>query len=133
MENPRHWRLREQRYRLVGEICPHCGEKIFPPRDVCTGCGGTTVNPPETQNLKNGEIINITAVSDRDPKNGRTVGIPFAIVKLDSGKEVAAQLKVGSHNLPPLGSEVKITSRQLNSENPPERVLEAKPIFSPTQ
>lgn len=40
MEIPRHWRLKKQRYGLVGEICPHCEKKIFPPRDVCPYCGG---------------------------------------------------------------------------------------------
>ena len=40
MEIPRHWRLKKQRYGLVGEICPHCEAKIFPPRDVCPSCGG---------------------------------------------------------------------------------------------
>ena len=40
MENPRYWRLKKQRYGLVGEVCPHCESKIFPPRDVCPECGG---------------------------------------------------------------------------------------------
>ena len=39
MEIPRHWRLKKQRYGLVGEVCPHCDYKIFPPRDVCPNCG----------------------------------------------------------------------------------------------
>lgn len=38
MEIPRHWRLKQQRYGLVGEVCPHCDAKIFPPRDVCRNC-----------------------------------------------------------------------------------------------
>lgn len=42
MEIPRHWRLKKQRYSLVGEICPHCDAKIFPPRDVCPECGDET-------------------------------------------------------------------------------------------
>lgn len=44
MEVPRHWRLKKQRYSLIGEICPHCDEKIFPPRDICPRCGGGTLN-----------------------------------------------------------------------------------------
>ena len=44
MENPRHWRLKKQRYQLIGEECPHCREKIFPPRDICPRCGGGTLN-----------------------------------------------------------------------------------------
>lgn len=43
MEVPRYWRLNKQRYRLVGERCPHCQEKIFPPRDICPRCGGGTL------------------------------------------------------------------------------------------
>ncbi|NPV75473.1 MAG: hypothetical protein HPY59_03765 [Anaerolineae bacterium] len=39
MEVPRHWRLQKQRYALVGEACPQCQEKIFPPREVCPYCG----------------------------------------------------------------------------------------------
>lgn len=39
MEIPRHWRLKKQRYGLVGEVCPNCDQKIFPPRDVCPNCG----------------------------------------------------------------------------------------------
>ncbi len=32
--------ITKQRYALVGEICPHCEAKIFPPRDVCPYCSG---------------------------------------------------------------------------------------------
>lgn len=39
MEVPRHWRLKKQRYALQGEICPHCENRIFPPREVCPYCG----------------------------------------------------------------------------------------------
>ena len=38
MEISRHWRLQQQRYGLLGEKCNHCGEKLFPPRDVCPEC-----------------------------------------------------------------------------------------------
>lgn len=39
MNVARHWRLKAQRYRLEGGQCPVCGEKSFPPRPVCPGCG----------------------------------------------------------------------------------------------
>ena len=39
MEIPRHWRLKKQRYDLIGEVCSRCDEKVFPPRDVCPECG----------------------------------------------------------------------------------------------
>lgn len=37
MEMPRHWRLKTQRYRLVGDICKN-GHPAFPPDDVCKQC-----------------------------------------------------------------------------------------------
>jgi len=46
MEIPRHWRLKKQRYGLVGEVCPHCDHKIFPPRGVCPNCGGDMKEKP---------------------------------------------------------------------------------------
>jgi len=36
---PGNWRLRKIRYQLLGEVCPHCDAKIFPPRDICPECG----------------------------------------------------------------------------------------------
>ena len=38
MEVPRHWRLKKQRYALVGETCPTCASYLFPPRAVCPVC-----------------------------------------------------------------------------------------------
>jgi predicted amidophosphoribosyltransferase len=38
MEIVRHWRLKAQRYRLEGSICPSCGKPMFPPRPVCPHC-----------------------------------------------------------------------------------------------
>lgn len=54
MEAPRDWRLKKQRYQMVGEECPHCEEKIFPPRDICPRCGaGTLKNNSEAKVVKN--------------------------------------------------------------------------------
>ncbi len=46
MDIPRHWRLKSQRYALIGEVCPHCNAKLFPPRDVCPECGGPMARIP---------------------------------------------------------------------------------------
>lgn len=32
------WRNKEQMLCFVGEVCPHCGAKIFPPKAVCPIC-----------------------------------------------------------------------------------------------
>ncbi len=42
MEVPRHWRLKKQRYALVGVTCPQCKSHLFPPREVCPYCAAET-------------------------------------------------------------------------------------------
>lgn len=50
MEIARHWRLKQQRYGLIGEVCPNCDYKIFPPRDVCPNCANLPKNRPVGEN-----------------------------------------------------------------------------------
>ena len=52
MEIPRHWRIKRQRLGLIGEVCPHCDVKIFPPRDICMECGGEAKMEPAFTWLK---------------------------------------------------------------------------------
>jgi hypothetical protein len=40
MEIPRHWRLKEKRYRLEGSVCPHCQTPSLSGPPVCAECGG---------------------------------------------------------------------------------------------
>ena len=81
MEIPRHWRLKKQRYALVGEVCPHCQVKIFPPRDVCPECGGEAKT--EYQFSGKGQVYSFTVMHDAPA--GFEANIPYtvALVKLD--------------------------------------------------
>ena len=38
MEVSQHWRLKKERYNLIGSVCPQCGYKSFPPRQICPRC-----------------------------------------------------------------------------------------------
>lgn len=38
MAVPNLWRTKQQRYRLQAEVCVHCEQVIFPPREVCPHC-----------------------------------------------------------------------------------------------
>jgi hypothetical protein len=90
MEVPRHWRLKQQRYGLVGEVCPHCDHKIFPPRDVCPDCGG------EAKTLYTfsgkGEVYSYTTVYEAPSGFDNNAPYTVALVKLDEGPMVTAQL-----------------------------------------
>lgn len=114
MEISRHWRLRKQRYSLVGEVCPHCEAKIFPPRDVCPECG------KEAKNLYNfsgrGEVYSFTTVYD--PPAGYEENAPYtvALVKLEEGPMVTAQLTDLGDQPVKIGAPVEMVTRRLRQD-----------------
>lgn len=114
MEISRHWRLRKQRYSLVGEICPHCEAKIFPPRDICPECGG------EAKKLYNftgrGEVYSYTTVYD--PPAGYEDYAPYtvALIKLEEGPIVTAQLTDLDEGKVEIGTPVEMVTRRLRSD-----------------
>lgn len=42
---PQHWRVRKQRYALVGQVCNQCGARQFPPRATCPACSQAADEP----------------------------------------------------------------------------------------
>lgn len=114
MEIPRHWRLRKQRYGLVGEICPHCEAKIFPPRDVCPACG------QEAKTLFSfsgrGEVYSYTTVYE--PPAGFEDSAPYtvALIKLDEGPLVTAQLTDLDGRQIEIGTPVEMVTRRLRQD-----------------
>jgi uncharacterized OB-fold protein len=92
MEISRHWRLRKQRYGLVGEVCPHCDSKLFPPRDVCPDCGGEAKVPYTFSGR--GEVYSFTTIYDAPAGYENTTPYTVAMVKLEEGPLVTAQLTV---------------------------------------
>src|SRR5450631_2276778 len=90
MEIARHWRLQRQRYALVGEVCTHCGDKIFPARDVCPQCNAPAKTPFVFSGK--GEVYSYSTV--HHPPEGFERFAPYvvALVRLAEGPLVAAQL-----------------------------------------
>lgn len=114
MEIPRHWRLKNQRYKLVGEVCPHCEAKLFPPRDVCPECGG------EAKTLFSfsgrGEIYSFTTVYDAPAGFEENAPYTVALVKLEEGPLVTAQLTDLGEEPVAIGTPVEMVTRRLRSD-----------------
>jgi len=114
MEIPRHWRLKQQRYALVGEVCPHCDVKIFPPRDVCPECGGEakTVFAFSGQ----GEVFSYTIMNDAP--TGFEANLPYtvALVKLKEGPVVTAQLTDLGEQSVEIGMPVEMVTRKIRQD-----------------
>ena len=114
MEVPRHWRIKKQRYSMVGEICPHCEQKIFPPRDVCPECG------EEARTLYQfsgrGEVYSYTTVYDAPAGHEDQAPYTVALVKLEEGPMVTAQLTDMADKSAEIGMPVEMVTRRLRSD-----------------
>ena len=115
MEIARHWRLRKQRYSLMGEQCDHCRQAIFPPRDVCPHCG-KEARARSHGICGKGEVYSFTVV--HDPPTGYENQAPYAIavVKLEEGPMVTAQLTDVDSAEVSIGMPVEMVTRRLRTE-----------------
>ncbi len=116
MEVTRHWRLKNQRYSLVGEVCPHCEEKIFPPRDICPDCGEDARTL--FQFSGRGEVYSHTTVYQAPTGFEEQAPYTIALVKLDEGPMVTAQLTdidIGSEDIK-IGMPVEMVTRKLHAD-----------------
>jgi uncharacterized OB-fold protein len=114
MEIARHWRLKQQRYGLVGEVCPHCSAKIFPPRDVCPNCGGEAKTAFAFSGK--GEVFSYTTIYEAPAGFDDTAPYTVALVKLEEGPLVTAQLTdLGSQPVE-IGMPVEMVTRKLRQD-----------------
>lgn len=111
MEIPRHWRLKQQRYGLVGEVCPHCDAKIFPPRDVCPYCGGEARNPYVFSGR--GEVYSYTRMSEGPQGFEEQAPYTVALVKLAEGPMITAQLTDLGDQPVQIGMPVEMVTRRI--------------------
>jgi uncharacterized OB-fold protein len=114
MEVPRYWRLRQQRYALVGDVCPHCESKIFPPRDVCPYFGEEAKTTYEFSGK--GKIYSYTIM--RDAPAGYEENLPYtvAVVALDEGPMVTAQLTDLGDQPVEIGMPVEMVTRRVRQD-----------------
>jgi uncharacterized OB-fold protein len=111
-----NWRLRNQRYALVGEVCKDCGKKIFPPRDVCPYC----TEPAQTpfQFSGRGEVFSHTTIYN--PPVGYEQYAPYtvALVRLEEGPLVTAQLTDVEPEGVTIGQPVEMVTRKIREDGP---------------
>jgi uncharacterized OB-fold protein len=113
---PRNWRLNKQRYLLTGEVCPHCAVKIFPPRDICPDCGKETEDNFAFSGR--GEVFSYTTIYNPTPENEFGTSYTDALVKLEEGPIVRAQLTNLGDNEVQIGMPVeRVTSWPISSDH----------------
>ncbi len=114
MEIARHWRLQRHRHALVGEVCNHCGGKIFPPRDVCPECNAPAKAPFVFSGK--GEIYSFSTVHHAPDGFESFAPYVVALVRLVEGPLVAAQLTDVEGEKIEIGMPVEMVTRKLRDD-----------------
>lgn len=121
MEIPRHWRLKKQRYALMGEVCPHCDAKLFPPRDICTECGLDA--KVEYAFSGRGEVFSYTTIYDAPAGYEAQAPYTVALVKLEEGPVITAQMTDLGDEKVEIGMPVEMVTRKLRSDGDERGVI----------
>lgn len=109
------WRTRKQRLGFIGEVCPHCGARLFPPRDICPHCNGPAKTEFPFSGL--GEVYSFTTMYTAPQGFDRYAPYVVALVKLAEGSLVTAQLTDVAQNEVYIGMPVEMVTRRINEES----------------
>lgn len=113
---PFHWRNFKSRYSLVGSKCNKCGKFFYPERKICSTCkrSGST---EEVEFSGKGKIFTYTVI--RVAPEGFGLYAPYiaAIVELEEGLKVTAQIVDCSIDKVKIGMPVEATFRKMRSEH----------------
>jgi uncharacterized OB-fold protein len=114
MEVSQHWRLSAQRYQLIGEVCDHCAAAIFPPRDACPECA----EPAQTAHTFSGmgTVYSFTTVLDAPEGYDAQAPYVLALIKLDEGPILTAQLTDLGDTPVAIGARVEMVTRKLRTD-----------------
>ena len=114
MTSPSQWRRRQQRLAMVGEVCPHCSAKLFPPRDVCPHCGG----PAKVRYAMGGRGTVYSYSRVMAAPEGFDNGAPYyvALVAMEEGPLITAQLTDIDPDDVRIGLPVEMVTRVMRQE-----------------
>lgn len=134
MSIPSYWRSRQQRLGLVGEVCPTCKAKLFPPRDICPYCGG----PAKTRFDFGGRGVVYSYSKVNAAPEGFEAYAPYvvALVRLEEGPLVTAQLTDVDADQVSIGMPVEMVTRQMRQEGANGLVhysYKFRPLLEPVQ
>lgn len=121
MTIPGNWRTRHQRYSLKAEVCDACGKAIFPPRDVCPHCAEQ--RQTWTTLSGRGEVYSYTTMHNAPAGFEEFAPYTVALVKLDEGPMVTAQLTDVDAREVFIGMPVEMVTRKLSQEGEEGQIL----------
>ena len=111
---PQMWRLRDQRYRLVGGRCEQCNAYVFPAKVLCPQCHSESVKTFAFSG--EGEIYSHAVMYQAPQGFEQDVPYTVALVKLAEGPLVTAQLTDVDTGEAQIGMKVEMVTRVLTED-----------------
>lgn len=114
---PRFWREIPQRYNLIGNTCGFCGRVFFPPREACPDCRRKSMGQMKEIKLSGkGEVFTYTIIHVGPDDFEEQVPYPIAIIQLDEGPRVTAQIVDCSVEDVHIGMKVESVFRKIQED-----------------
>jgi len=112
---PLTWRRIPERYGLIGSRCEICGANYFPVRKICPACR----RKGKMKDVKfsgRGKIYSSTVIYS--PPSGFELDAPYAmaIVELEEGPRLTAQIEDGSMKDIKIGTPVEMIFRKIQED-----------------
>ncbi|NLX50342.1 MAG: Zn-ribbon domain-containing OB-fold protein [Methanospirillum sp.] len=115
MSVPRFWRKISKRYNLEGTRCTQCGRTFYPPRTFCPDCRRSGEIVPFRFQGK-GEVVTFTVIRTASDAFARQTPFVLAIIRLDEGPRVTAQVVVENVSEAHIGMRVRSVFRRIGTE-----------------
>jgi len=113
----RFWREIPQRYNFMGNKCGSCERIFFPPRESCPYCRRKSMGEMEDYKLSGkGEIVTHTIIHVAPEAFEEQVPYPIAIIKLDEGPQITAQIVDCNIDDVKIGMRVESTFRRIQED-----------------
>ena len=113
----RFWREIPQRYNLIGNKCGSCERVFFPPRESCPYCRRKSLGKMEDIKLcGKGEIVTYTIIHVGPEAFKEQVPYPVAIIKLEEGPQITAQIVDCNIDEVKIGMKVESTFRRIQED-----------------
>jgi uncharacterized OB-fold protein len=119
MNIQQHWRLKPQRYQLIGTKCKNCGSVHFPPAQVCSECKSIEIIAYKLP--RHGKVYSFTKVHDL-PSEFESQGAYFmGLIDLEDGTRIQAQIT--DTDFVEIGMPVEMVTRKIKDATNDQGIL----------
>jgi len=114
---PRFWREIPQRYNLIGNQCSTCKKIFFPPREACPLCRRKSMGKmKEVKLCGKGKVVTYSIIYVAPKHLEGQAPYPVAIIKLDEGPRITAQIVDCENDKVKIGMKVQSTFRKIQAD-----------------